>query len=64
MKIEVELDDVIDEAIRQSLKWHYENISTLMEKFENPHDKEYQRKLLKALKRVHNFYASPSEQLE
>ena len=59
MKIEVELDDdVIDEAIRQSLKWRYENM------VEAPLDKEYQRKLLKALKRVHNFYASPSEQLE
>ena len=59
MKIEVELDDdVIDEAIRQSLRWHYENM------VEDPLDKEYQRKLLKALKRVHNFYAKPSERIE
>lgn len=59
MKVEIEVDDdFIDETVRQSLKWRYEHM------VEDPLDKEYQRKLKKALKKVHNFYASPSEQIE
>lgn len=59
MKVEIEVDDDwLNEQIRKELRWHYENLVP------DPLDKKYQRKLLKALKRVHNYYAKPSEQLE
>ena len=57
MKVELD-DECIDDIIAQSLRWHYENwVHDRM-------DEKESKKLLKAIKKVHNFYCKPSETIE
>ena len=59
MKVEMEIDDDwLSEQICKDLRWHYENMRP------DANDEKYQKKLLKAIKKVHNFYAKPSEWIE
>lgn len=56
MNIEVDVK-VFDEAFRESLKWHYEYLK-------KSYGEEDNKKLIKALKRVYNYYSPPLEHIK
>jgi hypothetical protein len=65
MKVEIEIDDdVLDQAFKNSLKWHMNNsrdrlnkLSTKKNLSENAQSEyDYQKKLLPALKIVGEYY--------
>ena len=56
MKVEMEIDDDwLSEQICKDLRWHYDNMRP------DANDPKEYHKLKKAIKKVHNFYAKPSE---
>lgn len=59
MKIEMEVDDdFVSSLVVKDLRWHIDHWH------EDVMDKKESKKLLKALKKVHNFYSPPSEHVE
>ena len=68
MQVEVDAD-VVDKLVVRDLRWHYDN---MLEPIPNiPHyssdpdeEKKQVKKMLKAFKKVINYYSTPSEQIE
>jgi len=68
MKAKFKLDqDTIDDALRQSLAWQYYNLKKDPEMavfhIDKKKDKKAINKMLKALRRVHNYYSTQEHQI-
>ena len=58
MKFELELDDVEEQIVAESLRWMYEAVQK--DVWAKPKEK---RKDMKAIKRVHNMYVTKEDKI-
>ena len=71
MLIEID-EEAFDVVVKEQLLWHYNMFKDMLDTHpQNPYfskdqkeDRKHIKKMVKALKRVHNYYAPPSEELQ